>query len=75
MALRRGFTNPPPAPHPPAHCRKDYAWQHAFTGETLNNIWDINHFMAQRLSEVWKEVVGEGAATMVADADKGVWAL
>ena len=53
---------------------KAYAWSDAHTGETYNNIWDVNHFIAARMAALWTATVGEGAATVVPDADKGVWA-
>ncbi len=34
----------------------------------------VNHFIAARMAALWKATVGEGAATVVPDADKGVWA-
>ena len=39
------------------------------------NIWDINHFMAKRMSALWSETTGAPGPAVLDDADKGVWAL
>ena len=52
---------------------KAYAWSHPYSGETLNNIWAINHFVGQRMSALFTKVFGEGSATLIADPEEGVW--
>ena len=52
---------------------KSYAWSHAYTGETLNNIWSVNHFIGQRMSVIFTKVFGSGAAVLVDDPEQGIW--
>ncbi len=60
-----------------------YAWVAAHAAgpvptraDTLNNVWDINHFVAFQTAALFESIAGPGTgAKMVEDPEKGAWAL
>ena len=51
-----------------------YAWV-GLKGETIANVWSVNHWVGSQMALLHKSVHGGGVCALADDPDEGAWTL